>query len=167
MTHINENMRNAEVQSASVSGRRILENKCATVFGAAGSIGAAVAKEFAAEGARVFLAGRINGNIGGYLTAHAIDGTAYIDSVVLATEALPTNIGTGLVFELMQICRRSQGIREVCYGLDAPEDVSLGKFKDGMGFSAVKVLARVGMVPGLKTFIQWRRPTAYYRLFGK
>ena len=37
---------------------RILENKCAVVFGAGGSIGAAVAKEFAAEGARVFLAGR-------------------------------------------------------------------------------------------------------------
>ena len=43
---------------ASRSGARILENKCAVVFGAGGSIGAAVAKEFAAEGARVFLAGR-------------------------------------------------------------------------------------------------------------
>jgi NADP-dependent 3-hydroxy acid dehydrogenase YdfG len=37
---------------------RTLENKCAVVFGAGGSIGAAVAREFAAEGARVFLAGR-------------------------------------------------------------------------------------------------------------
>jgi 3-oxoacyl-[acyl-carrier protein] reductase len=35
-----------------------LREKNAVVFGAAGSIGAAVAKEFAAEGARVFLAGR-------------------------------------------------------------------------------------------------------------
>ena len=40
------------------SGARMLENKCAVVFGASGSIGAALAKEFAAEGARVFLAGR-------------------------------------------------------------------------------------------------------------
>ena len=40
------------------TGGRTLENKCAVVFGAGGSIGAAVAKEFAAEGARVFLAGR-------------------------------------------------------------------------------------------------------------
>lgn len=39
-------------------GARMLENKCAVVFGAGGSIGAAVSKEFAAEGARVFLAGR-------------------------------------------------------------------------------------------------------------
>lgn len=37
---------------------RILHGKNAVVFGAAGSIGAAVAKEFAAEGAQVFLAGR-------------------------------------------------------------------------------------------------------------
>ena len=37
---------------------RILEGKHAVVFGAGGSIGAAVAKEFAAEGAQVFLSGR-------------------------------------------------------------------------------------------------------------
>src|SRR5215469_6244612 len=36
----------------------ILEEKNAVVFGAGGTIGAAVAKEFAAEGANVFLAGR-------------------------------------------------------------------------------------------------------------
>ena len=36
----------------------ILEGKNAVVFGAGGTIGAAVAKEFAAEGANVFLAGR-------------------------------------------------------------------------------------------------------------
>jgi 3-oxoacyl-[acyl-carrier protein] reductase len=36
----------------------ILEGKYAVVFGAGGSIGRAVAKEFAAEGAEVFLAGR-------------------------------------------------------------------------------------------------------------
>ena len=49
-----------ESQDVRASGTRarILEGKCAIVFGAGGSIGAAVAKEFAAEGARVFLAGR-------------------------------------------------------------------------------------------------------------
>ena len=36
----------------------LLQGKNAVIFGANGSIGAAVAKEFAAEGARVFLAGR-------------------------------------------------------------------------------------------------------------
>jgi 3-oxoacyl-[acyl-carrier protein] reductase len=36
----------------------LLQDKNAVIFGASGSIGAAVAKQFAAEGARVFLAGR-------------------------------------------------------------------------------------------------------------
>jgi NAD(P)-dependent dehydrogenase (short-subunit alcohol dehydrogenase family) len=41
----------------------ILQNKHAVVFGAGGSIGAAVAKEFAAEGAQVFAAGRTLSNV--------------------------------------------------------------------------------------------------------
>ena len=41
----------------------ILRGKQAVVFGASGSIGSAVAKEFAAEGARVFLAGRTKASI--------------------------------------------------------------------------------------------------------
>src|SRR5215471_4503242 len=42
---------------------RTLEGKHALVFGAGGSVGAAVAKEFAAEGAEVFLAGRTKSNV--------------------------------------------------------------------------------------------------------
>jgi short-subunit dehydrogenase len=40
-----------------MNGSQILHGKHAVVFGAGGSIGAAVAKEFAAEGAEVFLSG--------------------------------------------------------------------------------------------------------------
>lgn len=36
----------------------LLENKNAVIYGAGGAIGGAVAREFASEGARVFLAGR-------------------------------------------------------------------------------------------------------------
>jgi len=46
-----------------VSSSPILKDKNAIVFGAGGSIGAAVAKEFAAEGAEVFLAGRTKSNV--------------------------------------------------------------------------------------------------------
>jgi len=116
---------------------------------------------------RVTLAGRINDTLGGYLTATAVNGTAYIDSVVLATEALPTNIGTGLVFELMQICRRSGSIREVVYGLHSREDTALGKFKEEMGFPVIRVPARIRTIPGMKRLIRWRRPHVYYRLFGE
>jgi len=41
----------------------ILQEKNSVVFGAGGSVGAAVAKKFAAEGAEVFLAGRTKSNV--------------------------------------------------------------------------------------------------------
>jgi NAD(P)-dependent dehydrogenase (short-subunit alcohol dehydrogenase family) len=80
---------------------RMLDDKCAVVFGAAGSIGAAVAREFAAEGARVFLAGRTRPNLdaiaeqitsaGGQAEASAIDAlddvavNRYLDTVAKET----------------------------------------------------------------------------------
>jgi NADP-dependent 3-hydroxy acid dehydrogenase YdfG len=45
------------------SSSAILQGKHAVVFGAGGSSGAAVAKEFAAEGAEVFLAGRTKSSL--------------------------------------------------------------------------------------------------------
>lgn len=62
MTKMDTPVENQAVR-ASRTGARLLENKCAVVFGAGGSIGAAVAKEFAAEGARVFLAGRAKASL--------------------------------------------------------------------------------------------------------
>ena len=46
-----------------MNGSQILRDKHAVVFGAGGSIGAAVAKEFAAEGEEVFLSGRTKSNL--------------------------------------------------------------------------------------------------------
>src|SRR5215471_12853104 len=62
MTQMNAPTENQGLR-ASRTGARMLENKCAVVFGAGGSIGAAVAREFAAEGARVFLAGRTKASL--------------------------------------------------------------------------------------------------------
>lgn len=42
-----------------------LKGKSAVVFGAAGSVGAGVAKELAAQGAEVFLAGHTKSNVEG------------------------------------------------------------------------------------------------------
>jgi NAD(P)-dependent dehydrogenase (short-subunit alcohol dehydrogenase family) len=62
-----------------------LQDKNAVVFGAGGSIGAAVAKEFAAEGARVFLAGRTKAPLEVLATQIAASGgeaqTAVIDTL--------------------------------------------------------------------------------------
>jgi NADP-dependent 3-hydroxy acid dehydrogenase YdfG len=76
----------------------ILKDKCAVVFGAGGSIGAAVARKFGAEGAEVFLAGRTDSTLdtvtrqinesGGrasYAVVDALDDDAvekYLDRVV-------------------------------------------------------------------------------------
>jgi len=76
----------------------ILEGKHAIIFGAGGSIGSAVAKEFAAEGAEVFLSGRTKSNVenvakqitnsGGYAHAAQVDTlddgavNHYIDAIV-------------------------------------------------------------------------------------
>ena len=80
---------------------RILEGKNAIVFGAGGTIGAAVAKEFAAEGAQVFLVGRTKSNLervaaqiaesDGAAHIHVVDSldddaiNEYIDGVVRQT----------------------------------------------------------------------------------
>jgi len=79
----------------------ILQGKHAVLFGAAGSVGAAVAKEFATEGADVFLAGRTKASVdavareikvaGGKADAAAVDAldeaavTAYVDGVAKET----------------------------------------------------------------------------------
>jgi 3-oxoacyl-[acyl-carrier protein] reductase len=81
-----------------MNGSPILKDKRAVVFGAGGSIGAAVARTFGAEGAEVFLAGRtestldavtqqINGSGGraSYAVIDALDDSAvdeYLDRVV-------------------------------------------------------------------------------------
>jgi 3-oxoacyl-[acyl-carrier protein] reductase len=79
----------------------ILQGKNAVVFGAGGTIGAAVAREFAAEGAQVFLVGRTKSNLeraakqmaetGGAAHIHVVDSlddgavNDYIDRVVRQT----------------------------------------------------------------------------------
>ena len=78
-----------------------LQGKCALVFGAGGSVGSAVAKEFAAQGAEVFLSGRTQANVeevakqiaasGGRAHAAMIDAlddaavNEYIDGIVRET----------------------------------------------------------------------------------
>jgi len=81
-----------------------LEGKHAVVFGAGGSVGAAVAKEFAADGAEVFLAGRTKANVetvmrqitedGGRAQAAVIDAQdyaavdKYLDEIVRQTRSI-------------------------------------------------------------------------------
>jgi hypothetical protein len=60
----------------------------------------------------IVLAGLVDDRIGGWIAGYAVDGTAYIEIVDLATEAQSTQIGTGLHFAFVEACRRSPAPRD-------------------------------------------------------
>jgi hypothetical protein len=114
----------------------------------------------------VVLGALINNRLGGYLRGLAVDGTAYIEEVYLATEALPHDVGIGLVFEFVQVCRRSEGIREVIYGQHSREDEPLCSFKEKSGFPVRRFPTRLKVMPIVVTLLRLRYPHKYYRLTG-
>ncbi|MFB2933850.1 GNAT family N-acetyltransferase [Aerosakkonemataceae cyanobacterium BLCC-F154] len=116
---------------------------------------------------KVFLlAGLINDRLAAYITGYAVNGSAYIDTIYVATDALSTSIGTGLVFEFVQACRRSGNIREVFYGYDTPKDPALTYFKEGMGFPVQYIPSTVAINRVIEPFLRWRYPSAYYITTG-
>ncbi len=124
-----------------------------------------LARHFMTQGTT--LAGFIGNKLGGYLMGYAIGSTAYLDSLFLATEYLSTQIGTALVFEFVQICRRSGNIREVVYGQHSREDANLVAFKERMGFPVVHIPSIVHIDPFIGTMLRRLKPHVYYRLTGR
>lgn len=118
-------------------------------------------------GREFVLAGLVEGRLGGYVTGFAIGPIAYLDDVVIATEALSTQIGIGLQFEFVEICRRSPGIQEVVHGLHAPEDEALSMYKQRIGFPVRHVPARLWLVPGALPLLRRAAPPVYYRWTGR
>lgn len=116
---------------------------------------------------RITLAGIVDGKFGGYLGGYAVGSTAYIDVINLATEYLPTQIGTALVFDFVQTCRRSGKIREVVYGQHSPEDPKTVAFKKRMGFSVVHIPSIVHINPIVAEILRRCKPHIYYRLTGR
>jgi len=115
----------------------------------------------------LILAGLIKGRLGGYLEGYAVGSTAYILKIVLATEYLSTQIGTALVFDFVQICRRSGNIREVVYGQHSREDVNLVAFKERMGFPVVHIPTIAHINPLIGKMLHKYKPHVYYRLTGR
>jgi hypothetical protein len=114
---------------------------------------------------QLVLAGIVDGRLGGYLTGTRVHDTAYIDNTIIATDALRARIGTAMVFEFVQACRRG-GAREVVRGLHTPEDPSLVSYKEDLGFRVTRVPARVTINRCVAPVVRRRRPHAYYRLTG-
>jgi hypothetical protein len=121
---------------------------------------------FFMPGSRLVLAGIVDGRLGGYLTGTRVHGSAYIDNVWIATEALRSAIGTGMVFEFVQACRRASGVGEIAFGLDSIEDPSLVAFKEHLGFPVMQVPARAGINRFVAAAVRRWRPHEYYRLTG-
>lgn len=116
-------------------------------------------------GRRLVLAGLIGLKLGGYLDGYAVNHTAYIDHVYIATEAMTSQVGIGLVFEFVQACCRGK-ISEVVYGQHSREDTALCFFKERIGFPVNYVPTKVKINPIVREFIRRQRPHVYYRLTG-
>jgi hypothetical protein len=121
---------------------------------------------FFVHDSQLVLAGIVDGRLGGYLTGTLVGESAYIDNVWIATEALRSAIGTGMVFEFVQACRRAGGVREVVFGLHSIEDPSLGAFKERVGFPVTRVRAKARINRLVAAVLRRRQPHVYYRLTG-
>lgn len=117
---------------------------------------------------RFAIAGLIDGKLAGYLVGCAINNTAYTEHVYIATEALSSSIGNGLIFEFVQACRRSGEIEQIIYGYHTPSNPSLGSFKEAMGFPITHIPAKVWINPIAKAFIRrrYRNTDVEYILTG-
>jgi hypothetical protein len=115
---------------------------------------------------RLVFAGLARGRLGGYLEGFAVEGTAYIHHLYVHTDAFSTEVGTGLVFEFVQTCRRSGLVGQVVNGLHTPSNQPLTEFKVKLGFSVVKVPVRYWLFPPAGALIHWWRPEVYYRIAG-
>jgi hypothetical protein len=118
-------------------------------------------------GSRFVLGALVDGKLGGYLVGSAIDDTAYLDEIHVATEALGSYAALGLVFTFVQACQRTPGLQQVVYGLHSREDASLCSFKEALGFPVRHLPARCGINPLAAALLRWRYADKYYRLAGQ
>jgi hypothetical protein len=118
------------------------------------------------HGRRLIVAGLIDGRLGGYLDSYAVNGVLYPEEIIVATDALRTGIGTGLYVETIEIGREAGAVRDICNGLDTPEDPELCHFKESLGFRVVHVPARTVIPAPILAYIKARRPATHYRLTG-
>lgn len=113
------------------------------------------------------IAGLVEGRIKGLACCFAVGSTAYLHTVDIASDALKTNIGTGLLYEVAQIAKRSGFINELVNSPHTPEKPSLSEHKIGMGFDLVLVPSRVWLLPPSNLLVRLVKPHAFYRLTGQ
>ena len=116
---------------------------------------------------RHLLAGVVDGRLAAYLTAFAVEGTAYIENVHLASEFMSSSIGSGLIYEFVQQCRAAGAIERIVYGPHVPDAPALGVFKEGMGFPVQRIPSVMWLAPLVRLYIRRRHAHAYYMITGE
>jgi hypothetical protein len=114
----------------------------------------------------VVLAGLVDGKLGGFIVGLRVGSTAYIEEIRVHSDMMHTNMASGLVFELVQVCKRSPGLQEVAYALHVRENESLSYFKEDMGFPVKQIPSLCWFVPFAEKIISRKRPHTYYRFYG-
>ena len=118
------------------------------------------------DGSRCVIGGMVEGRLAGFSEVHCIEGFAYVDSIWIASEYVTTNIGSGINYHIIELCKRSPQIHTIVHGQHARENESLNFFKRDMGYQLFKVPAKVHMHPVASRFLRIAYPHKHYRLTG-
>jgi len=113
------------------------------------------------------LAGIEDDRLLGYMTAWAVDDSAYLHESTVAAVGLGLGLSNALNVEAVQVLKRSGKVVRVTTGVHQPEMPSLTAYKIRHGFPVVHVPSRAWMVKPLDLILRARRPLAYYRLTGR
>lgn len=118
------------------------------------------------DNSRAIVAGFVDGELAGFSSIYCIERYAYLDTTFIASEYLETSIGTGLLYQIIELCKRSSEIKVLINGLHARENKDLNHFKKNFGFRVVSVPARVEINPIASYMLRKRYPHKHYRLTG-
>jgi hypothetical protein len=115
---------------------------------------------------RLILGAFIESKLAGYISAYAIDGTAYGDEVYVSQLGRKHEVNRLLLYEMTRAIGRVSDIKEFFVGQHWLEKPNITKFKLNMGFTIVQIpiQAHIQRVPqwiGSKFF-----PQKFYRLIG-
>lgn len=115
----------------------LLQQKNAVIFGAGGSIGAAVAKEFALQGARVYLAGRAGASLDA-VTKQIVATGGKAESTVIDT------LDDTAVSQYMNEVARRAGRIDVAVDLAGPRAREYGNGKNALDLSVDEFMIPMG-----------------------
>jgi 3-oxoacyl-[acyl-carrier protein] reductase len=120
-----------------------LQGKVAVIFGAGGEVGAAVAEEFAAQGARLFLSGRTGSRVQAVADAISSDGRTSAAVELDALDEDAVNHHLGQVIE-------SAGQLDIVFNAMGPQPTEYGNATSTMDLSVDKFMVPITrIIPSL------------------